>query len=91
MPSPKLAPLILADDERAALEALARWRKTSQALALRAKIVLACADGVSVTAVAADLEVTRADEIFETLAAYLPTNQRLRKLVSMHSAVLARP
>jgi hypothetical protein len=42
-------------EERSALEALARPCKTSQALALRTRIVLACADGRSVTAVAADL------------------------------------
>jgi transposase len=59
MPSPKLAPLILTSEERAALEALARRRKTSQALAMRARIVLACAGGASVTAVAADLDLTR--------------------------------
>jgi len=59
MPSPKLAPVVLSAEERSALEALARRRKTSQALALRARIVLACANGGSVTAVAADLEVAR--------------------------------
>ena len=59
MPSPKLAPLILSDQERSALDALARRRTTSQALALRARIVLACAAGATVTDVAADLEITR--------------------------------
>jgi transposase-like protein len=59
MPSPKLAPLILSDQERSALDALSRRRTTSQALALRARIVLACAAGASVTDVAADLEITR--------------------------------
>ena len=49
MPSPKLAPVVLSTEERSALEALARRRKTSQALVLRARIVLACADGGSVT------------------------------------------
>ena len=43
MPSPKLRPLILAAEERAALQALARRGKTAQALALRARIVLAFA------------------------------------------------
>jgi hypothetical protein len=43
--------LILTDNEHATLEALARRHKTSQALVLRAQIVLDCADGSSVTAV----------------------------------------
>ena len=55
MPSPKLEPLVLSAEERQVLEGWARRRKTSQALALRSRIVLACADGGSVTAVAADL------------------------------------
>ena len=42
------------------LEGWARRRKTSQALALRARIVLACADGGSNTEVAAALGVSRA-------------------------------
>jgi hypothetical protein len=44
MPSPKLVPLVLSDDEREALGALARKRTASQALAERARIVLACAE-----------------------------------------------
>ena len=44
MPSPKLVPLQLTDSERVALEALVRKRTASQSLALRARIVLACAD-----------------------------------------------
>jgi transposase len=59
MPSPKLAPLVLSAEERQVLEGWARRRKTSQALALRSRIVLASADGVSVTAMAADLGVSR--------------------------------
>lgn len=43
MPSPKLVPLLLSDAERA-LEALSRKRTASQALAERARIVLACAE-----------------------------------------------
>jgi transposase len=56
MPSPKLAPLLLTDAERGALEALVRKRTASQSLALRARIVLACAEEsgtVPLTAVAA--------------------------------------
>ena len=45
MPSPKLVPLVLSSEERQVLEGWARRRKTSQALALRSRIVLACADG----------------------------------------------
>lgn len=37
----QLAPLILSDDERAELTSLTMRRKTAQALALRARIVLA--------------------------------------------------
>jgi transposase len=60
MPSPKLEPVVLTDDERQVLERWARRRKTAQALALRSRIVLACADGDSVCAVAAGLGVSRA-------------------------------
>src|ERR1700735_2423761 len=59
MPSPKLEPLVLSTQERQVLEGWARRRKTSQALALRSRIVLASADGKSVTAVAAELGVSR--------------------------------
>jgi transposase len=60
MPGPKLAPLVLTDGERQALQALARKRKASQALAERARIVLACAEeGASVTGVAGRFGVSR--------------------------------
>ncbi|WP_031173217.1 IS630 family transposase [Streptosporangium roseum] len=42
-PGPKLPPVILSEDERAELERWTRRRTTAQALALRARIVLACA------------------------------------------------
>ena len=45
MASPKLEPLVLSAQERQVLEGWARRRKTSQALALRSRIVLACAGG----------------------------------------------
>jgi len=45
--------LVLSDDERAQLGRWARRAKSAQALALRSRIVLACADGESNTAVAA--------------------------------------
>jgi len=53
-----LTPLTLTDDERAKLTAWSRRPKTARRLALRAKIVLAVADGRSNTAIAADLRVT---------------------------------
>lgn len=45
MAAQRLAPLVLSDDERAELQSLTMRRKTAQALALRARIVLACAEG----------------------------------------------
>jgi hypothetical protein len=53
----QLAPLILSDEERAKLRRLASRRKTAQALALRARIVLACAEGSQNKEVAAKLGV----------------------------------
>jgi hypothetical protein len=41
----QLAPLILTEEEWTELKALAGRRKTAQALALRARIILACAEG----------------------------------------------
>src|SRR5262249_14532864 len=41
----RLAPLVLSDEERSELKLLAARRKTGQALAQRARIVLACAEG----------------------------------------------
>lgn len=48
---------MLSVDERGELEALARRRKTGQATALHARIVLACAEGLQSKAVAARLRV----------------------------------
>src|SRR5271154_624073 len=60
MPGPKLEPLLLTDEERQSLQALARKRTASQALAERARIVLACAqEGASVTGVAGQFGVSR--------------------------------
>ena len=53
-----LPPLVLADQERQVLVGWARRAKTSQALALRSKIVLACAEGIANKDVAARLGVT---------------------------------
>jgi DeoR/GlpR family transcriptional regulator of sugar metabolism/transposase len=60
MSSPKLEPLTLSDRERRVLEECTRRRATGQALALRSRIVLACADGTPVSAVAGELGISRA-------------------------------
>ena len=52
--------LVLSDEERQVLERLTRRRKSAQALALRARIVLACATGATNQAVAADLRINQA-------------------------------
>ena len=53
------AELVLSESEREQLMALTLRRKTAQALALRARIVLACAEGAENKAVAARLRVTQ--------------------------------
>ena len=51
-------PLVLSEEERLTLERVTNRRKTAQALALRARIILACArDGATNKAVAAQLRV----------------------------------
>src|SRR5258707_8647849 len=59
MADTRLEPLVLTGDERRTLENWARRRRTAQGLALRARIVLACAQGGSNVAVAARLGVSR--------------------------------
>jgi transposase len=54
---PPKATVVLTDQERATLVRWSRRAKSSQALAQRCKIVLACADGTPNTQVAADLGV----------------------------------
>lgn len=54
---PPKAALVLTDEERATLVRWSRRAKSSQALAQRCKIVLACANGTPNTQVAADLGV----------------------------------
>ena len=56
----QLAPLTLSNEERSELMSLASRRKTAQALALRARIVLACAEGGQNKDVAAGLGLDRA-------------------------------
>ena len=53
--------LELTDEEREQLERWARRRKSSQALALRSRIVLGCADGLTNKEVAARVGVSRGD------------------------------
>jgi transposase len=53
-----LKELVLSDDERLTLEQWARRPKSAQRLALRSRIVLACASGLSNTQVAERLRVT---------------------------------
>jgi hypothetical protein len=55
----RLQPLALSDAERRILQGWATRRKTAQGLALRARIVLACAEGHSNIAVAARLRISR--------------------------------
>ncbi len=52
------AELVLSSDERERLQAWARRPKTSQALAVRSKIVLGCATGRTNQSVAAELRIT---------------------------------
>jgi transposase len=59
VPSPKLVPLRLSDDERRVLESWSRRRTTAQGLAMRARIVLACAEGGSNSEVAGRLGLHR--------------------------------
>src|ERR671926_176640 len=55
MPKGRATPLALTPAERAELERLVRRRKTAQDLALRARIVLGCAEGATNQAVAAEV------------------------------------
>src|SRR5439155_13936454 len=52
------AELVLTDEERTALERLVRRRKSAQAMAMRARIVLRCADGLNNREVAEELGVS---------------------------------
>ena len=61
MPSPTLPPLELSEAERCELRSLASRRSTAQALALRARIVLACAEGGQNKTVAAQLGLGPSD------------------------------
>ena len=60
MPDPNAVVVVLSDEERETLQRWARRPNSAQALALRCRIVLACADGATNTAVAARVGVKRA-------------------------------
>ncbi|WP_328499797.1 IS630 family transposase [Streptomyces sp. NBC_00457] len=77
---PKLQPLLLSDDERAVLERWTRRATSAQALALRARIVLACAgpEVPPIVAVARELRVA-ADTVRKWRRRFL--TQRLDGLV----------
>lgn len=53
------SPLVLTTHERETLQQWARRPKTAQALALRARIILACAEGQTNTAVASEVRVAQ--------------------------------
>ncbi|MCP8709167.1 IS630 family transposase [Streptomyces sp. AC04842] len=57
-PGPKIPPLSLTEAQRAVLEGWVRRRSTAQALALRSRIVLECAEGHSIMEVSRRLRVT---------------------------------
>ena len=59
MPGQPGTRLILSPSERATLEGLVRRRKSAQALALRARIVMTCAEGHADTEVAQRLRINR--------------------------------
>ncbi|CAM4301381.1 IS630 family transposase [Kibdelosporangium persicum] len=59
MPNPKLPELVLSGVETRTLQGWTRRRKTAQALALRSRIVLRCAEGGSNSEVAAELGIQR--------------------------------
>ena len=59
MPSPHAAVIVLTEDERAELEGWARRRNSAAGLALRARIVLAAADGGSNSELAVRMGISR--------------------------------
>jgi transposase len=59
MPGPKPVPVELSDEEHQVLTGWTRRRTTAQALAVRSRIVLECAQGGSNTEIAARLSISR--------------------------------
>ena len=60
MPVPRAVAVVLSSEEREQLEAWARRRTSAQAVAQRSRIVLAAAEGLTTTEIAARLRITRA-------------------------------
>jgi transposase len=60
MPDPKAPEVVLTDEERETLERWARRPNSAQALAVRCRVVLACAEGETTTAVAEELGLDQA-------------------------------
>jgi len=60
MPVPRAVAVVLSSEERGQLEAWARRRTSAQAVAQRSRIVLAAAEGLTTTEIAARLRITRA-------------------------------
>jgi putative transposase len=58
MPGPKPTAIVLSDAERQQLEQLARRHSTAQQIALRARIVLAAADGANNCQIARQLDLS---------------------------------
>jgi DNA-binding CsgD family transcriptional regulator len=56
-PGPKIPPLSLTDAQRVVLEGWVRRRSTAQALALRSRVVLECAEGHSIMEVSRRLRI----------------------------------
>jgi len=74
-------PLVLTDDERETLERWARRPKSPQSLALRSKIVLACAEGPTNREVAARLGVAEATVgKWQTWLGHSPTRRPVLRL-----------
>ena len=59
MPYRRPTALVLSEAERGELEGWARRRRTAQALALRARVVLRSGDGLSNTAIAHELKIAK--------------------------------
>jgi hypothetical protein len=57
MPSARLPPVVLTDDERTMLQQWTRRRRTAQGTALRTRLILAASTGATNTAIAAKLGV----------------------------------
>ena len=74
-------PLVLTDDERETLERWARRPKSPQSLALRSKIVLACAEGPTNREVTARLGVAEATVgKWQTWLGHSPTRRPVLRL-----------